>query len=166
MKLIIADATPLILLAKLTLLNVVCERLKLAVPVEVALEATHRQDLADARYIHKLIEEKRIQVRKTNSRQASQFRKQWGLGKGESEVLALALQEHAVMVSDDFAAIRVAKALQLKFTTTPLIIIELERQKLISMNMARAKLTELKNHAWVSLQVLAGAKEILEGGIT
>ena len=69
------------------------------------------------------------------------------------------------MMSDDFAAIRVAKTMQLKFTTTPLMIIELQRQNLISMNMARAKLVELKNQAWISSQILARAKEILEGGV-
>ena len=165
MELIIADATPLILLAKLTLLDVLCDRLKMVVPMEVAKEATHRQDLADAGYIQKLIAKKRIQTRKANSRQTSQIRKQWGLGKGEAEVITLALKEQAVMMSDDFAAIRVAKTMQLKFTTTPLMIIELQRQNLISMNMARAKLVELKNHAWISSQILARAKEILEGGV-
>lgn len=166
MEPIIADATPLILLAKLTLLDVLCDRLKMVIPMEVAKEATHRQDLADARYIQKLIDEKRIQIRRANARQTSQIRRQWGLGKGEAEALTLALKEQAVIMSDDFAAIRVGKAMHLKFTTTPLMIVELERQNLISRDMARAKLVELKKHAWVSSQVLARAKEILEEGGT
>ena len=164
MELVIADATPLILSAKLALLDLLCARFNIVVPVEVASEATRRKDLTDARYIQKLIDEKRIRIKKVNPRQASYLQKQWGLGKGESEMLALALKKRAVIVSDDFAAIRVAKALELRFTTTPMMIVELQRQDSISMELARAKLMELEKHAWISSKILNRVREILEGG--
>ena len=76
----------------------------------------------------------------------------------------MAQKVQAVVMSDDFAAIRVANALQLRFTTTPMMIVELQRQDLISMKLAHAKLVELEKHAWISSQILNRVREILEGG--
>lgn len=164
MKLIIADATPLILMAKLDLLNVFCDHFNVAISSTVALEATCRDNLADARYIQKLIDDRRIQVKGTDFRNTSTLQKQWGIGKGEAEILTLALSEQAVIITDDFAVIRVAKTMSLKFTTTPMMIVELQRQKLLSMELARSKLTELDRHAWINPQILNRVKQILQEG--
>jgi DNA-binding IclR family transcriptional regulator len=67
-------------------------------------------------------------------------------------------------MTDDFAAIRVAKALRLPFTTTPRMLVEFQRQNLLSLDLARAKLFELKTHAWINPAVVARMVSILEGG--
>lgn len=164
MKLIIADATPLILLAKLSLLDVLCEQFRLIVPPAVALEATERQELADARYIQKLIDEGCLKIEKADHKKSSALEKEWGIGKGEAAVLVLAAVEHGVVMTDDFAAIRVAKALRLPFITTPRMLVEFQKQNLLSLDLARAKLIEFKKHAWISPAIIAKMTDILEGG--
>jgi predicted nucleic acid-binding protein len=164
MKRIIADSTPLILLAKLALLDILCDRFSVVVPAEVALEATRRQDLADARYIQVLVDGGRLKVNRGDPRHSTLLGKQWGIGKGEAAVLALAKAEEAVLMTDDFAAMRVARVLRLPFTTTPRMIVEFQKQGLISLDAARAKLVELERHAWIGAPVLARMREILEGG--
>ncbi len=165
MKTILLDAAPLILLAKLNLLDALYERFRIVIPLEVAAESTVRKDLADAIYIQKLIMEKRIHTKKVSPSRVLHIHKEWGLGMGESAMLALAQSELIVMVTDDFAAMRVAKTMRLIFTTTPMIIVELRNQNILSLELARAKLAELQKHAWISPQILNRVKLVLEGGI-
>ena len=165
MRTIICDTTPLILLAKLNLLALFCSHSNISVPFEVAQEATARNDLADAVEIQKLIAAKKIHLKKAQPQQAARFYKDWGLGKGESAALALALSEKTMVVTDDFAAMRVARAMQLAFTTTPMILVQMCRQGLLSKPFAQAKLTELQKHAWIDPKILNQVKNILEGGL-
>ncbi len=164
MKILIADTAPLILLAKLTLLDVLCRRFNVVIPLEVASEATRRQELADAKYIQKLVEDKNIHLKKVDPHQSAFLKNEWGLGRGESEVLALAMREQAMVVTDDFAAMRATKAMGLRFTTTPRLLIGLQRENYISLELARAKLSELEKHAWISPGIINHMKKVLEGG--
>lgn len=164
MKILVADTAPLIFLAKLTLLDVLCERISLVIPMEVADEATRRQDLPDAAYIQRFIEEKRIVVERVRSKTVVAFQKQWALGLGESSALLLAQAKHITILTDDYAAMRVAKVLRLSFLTTPLLIVEMKKQGLIELELAQAKLDRLRELAWVNPEILAAAHGLLKGG--
>lgn len=165
MNLIIVDSAPLILLAKLSLLDRVGHRFFLVVPSEVAHETTCRQDLPDARYIQELIKEGYLHVEKTNHQRTVNFQKEWDVGAGEASALVLAIEKKGVVMTDDFAAMRVAKVLRIPFVTTIDILLELHRHKFISRNLTLAKLSELKKHAWISPHYIATAiKKIEEGG--
>lgn len=164
MKILIADTAPLIFLAKLTLLDVLCERVSLIVPLEVADEATKRQELPDAVYIQKLIDEKRIVVARVAAKSAAAFQGKWGLGRGESAGLLLAQARRIAILTDDYPAMRVAKALRLSFVTTPLLIVEMKKQGMITLELAKAKLDGLQEHAWLSPDILAAAHSLLAGG--
>ena len=164
MKILVADTAPLIFLAKLTLLDALCERVSVIVPSEVAEEATERQELPDAVYIRKLIDLKKIAIASVPARSVAVFQKQWGLGRGESAALLLAQAKPTAILTDDYAAMRVAKTLRLSFVTTPLLIVEMKKQGLISAELALAKLERLAEHAWLSPDVLAAARNLLKGG--
>jgi predicted nucleic acid-binding protein len=164
MNILVADTAPLIFLAKLTLLDVLCERISILVPSEVAHEATRRQELPDAMYIQKLIDDKRISIEHASSKGVAAFQKLWGLGSGESAALLLAESKQLTILTDDYPAMRVAKALRLSFVTTPLMIVEMNKQKLITFELARAKLDRLQEYAWLSPDVLVAAQILLKGG--
>ena len=59
---------------------------------------------------------------------------------------------------------RVAKIFQVPFVTTADIIVELYKSKVLSFDLARAKLLELKKHAWISPQFIAMAIKKIEEG--
>jgi predicted nucleic acid-binding protein len=165
MNLIIVDSAPLILLAKLSLLDRVGHRFHLIVPSEVALETTCRQDLPDARYIQELIKEGYLNVEKPRHQQTVKFQNEWNVGGGEAAALVLAIEKKGVVMTDDYAAMRVAKVLRIPFVTTIDILLELHRHKLMSRNLTLAKLLELKKHAWISpFYISMAIKKIEEGG--
>lgn len=163
MKTLAADTTVFIFFAKLALLEMLCEHFEVMTTPEVAAEATRRRDLPDAQYIQSFIEEKKIQIKKAPAAALRSFQKKWGLGKGESSILILATLEKALIVTDDYAAMRVGKAIGLSFTTTPLLVVQFQRRGFLSLELARAKLDELGQFAWISQDVLEGYKKILGG---
>ncbi|MBK8576350.1 MAG: hypothetical protein IPN90_11970 [Elusimicrobia bacterium] len=164
MKRIIVDSAPLILLEKLSLLDEVGKRFHLVVPLEVAQETTYRKDLADARSIDEHINNGRLKVINRRPERGLELRNKWNLGAGEAAVLVMAVEMKAVILTDDFAAMRVAKALSVPFVTTVDILVELNRKKFLSPGLTRAKLMELKKHAWISPQFIAAAIKQIEKG--
>lgn len=161
MKTIISDTSPLILFAKLDLLDILCRRFRVKIPQEVSLEATFHKNLPDARIIQGLIDTKRIEIKKISSTRITAFEKEWGLGKGESAVILLALAQQSVIVTDDYSAMRVAKIFQCSFVTTPVLIVEMCHQNILSVDLAEAKLDALKDYAWISSEILDSVKSSL-----
>ncbi len=161
---LVADAAPLIFLAKLSLLESLAKRLSVIVPAEVAQEATERQDLPDAAYIRTLIETRRLIVKPSPGGAVKAFQKKWGLGRGESAALVLSEKMDATLLTDDYAALRVAKVLGVAFVTTPFLIVQMQRVGLLDRTLARAKLERLEELAWLSADVLNAAKHLLDKG--
>ncbi|MFN0117747.1 MAG: hypothetical protein ACKVQC_05560 [Elusimicrobiota bacterium] len=164
MKVIISDTSPLILLTKVGLLNLIAERFSLVISKDVALEATCRQDLPDAQSIQVLIDKKKISVKVISESKTLGLKNQWGIGRGEASVLALALKENRVLVTDDFSAMRVARALNISFVTSVLLIVQLQHKGILSFQVADEKLMALQEYAWLSSEVVADARQRLKGG--
>src|SRR5258706_4300503 len=164
MMILVADAAPLIFLAKLSLLESLAKRLSVIVPAEVAQEATERQDLPDAAYIRTLIETRRLIVKLSPGGAVKAFQKKWGLVRGESAALVLSEKMDATLLTDDYAALRVAKVLGVAFVTTPFSIVQMQRVGLLDPTLARAKLERLEELAWLSADVLNAAKHLLDKG--
>ena len=164
MKRIIVDSAPLILLAKLSLLDEVGKRFQLIVPLEVAQETTFRQDLADARAIREFINKGPLKVEKSRPLKGANLRNKWNLGSGEAAVIVMAIEKKAIILTDDYAAMRVAKVFQVPFVTTVDVLVELFNIKVLSSNLTRSKLMELKKHAWISPQFIAMAIKKIEEG--
>ncbi len=150
MKRVIVDSAPLILLTKLGLLDEAQKWFRLVIPQEVAEETTFRRDLPDARVIHEYILKGILHVEKCPKRQAAQLSQKWNLGTGEAAVLVMAIEKKAVVLTDDYAAMRVAKAYQVPFVTTVDVLVELHYKKALNRELARSKLMELQKHAWIS----------------
>lgn len=164
MKPLVLDTTALIFLAKLTLLDEIGRVFSIVVTPEVAEEATRKQELPDARYIKQLLDGQKMRIDKASSKKTAILKKEWGIGKGESSALNLALSKNMVFVTDDYAAMRVAKTLNIAFATTPLLIVELCNQGHLGLELAEAKLADLQDFAWVSAEIIEMAKGFLKGG--
>jgi predicted nucleic acid-binding protein len=164
MRTIVVDSAPLILMSKLSLLDIFCGNFHALVPPEVVTETTRRHELMDAKEIARFLKEGRLEVKSAAPQKLKALALDLGLEGGEAAALALAMEEGAVMMSDDYMAMRAAKFLRVKFVTTPDVIIEFHRGEFLKFDSARAKLSELKKHAWISPAVLRKAFEVLEGG--
>ena len=154
MDLIIADTFPLILLAKLDLLESVCRIFRVAATAEVFHEATCKKELPDAMCITRIVQSGYIRVETVDSEAVTSMRDEWKIGLGEASVFVLAQLAPSVLMLDDYAAISIARAEGLRYITTPVLIYELGRRNHLSVRQATDKLVALKQHAWISDDVI------------
>jgi predicted nucleic acid-binding protein len=164
MKTIVSDTSPLILLAKLALLDLVCSRWHWVVTEDVAWEATRRQDLPDAKYIQHLMDQGRIRAEKISAKKIHDFQTMWGLDRGESSALILARDAKALFATDDYQAMRMARTLNVPFTTTVFLILALRKERVLEESLAVTKLDALKQHGWIKENLIEEAKRLAHGG--
>jgi len=71
-----------------------------------------------------------------------------GIHPGEESVLSLALRSHATAIVDDRRARQVARALGIRLSGTPGVIIELVKRRVISNGEARDALETMVDEGW------------------
>lgn len=112
-KVFILNSSPIISLSKAGL-NIILETLKVLVPQDVAVEVSHEKYADEARQFINV-----HQDRVFSEYLISDDIKNWGLGNGESSVLAVVLQHREwVAVIDDGAARKCANVYNLNLTGT------------------------------------------------
>jgi len=158
MQRIIADSSSLILLAKCSLLEIVCGLFDVIVPTTAAVEVAS-EDLVkkypDAAMISDLISRGIITVQ---SPDATEFPIPISLHQGEEEALLLAINlERSLFATDDGKAIKAARFLKIPFVITPKIVVELFRLQRISFKKARRSLEKLGKIGRYSPEIIAGA---------
>ncbi len=136
-KVIISDASTLILLQKITLLDKLLKNFGFIIPNEVYNEAVIKGKKAkseDSYSIENKINKNLIKVKKIkNKEQLNQIINEFGLGEGEAEAIILFLQENAdVLATDDHKAINVCKIHEIPFMTALTFVIECFDTKLIT----------------------------------
>lgn len=164
---IILDASTLILLAKITIIEMfisnfhgrvlISEKVRVEVSVEGAEEAP---------LIGKLIKEKKIDVLKVkNIRLAKKLMEDFNIDSGEAETLTLALQEKAdVIATDDRNAIRACRILKMDFTTAIAVLIRSCEKKLLDKDEALIKLKKLESIARYNREIIEDARKQIKGG--
>ena len=135
------DASPLIYLTRIGRLDVLDQYEEVLVPPEVVseiergLEAGHPEALQ----VRRLVEMGRIAVRK-----GGRPRSEWNLDRGEAAVLALALRNRVdEVVTDDRAAIGVAKYLGLRPVSVPFLLLRERRARRMSQDAFETSLRRL-----------------------
>ena len=101
---LIFDSSTLILIAKVELLDVFLKDfgMEIAIPKAVEDECCGGKKTLDALIIRKALDESRIKVRSVRDRKlVAKLEEDFSMGRGESEAIALALQEEALMVGID-----------------------------------------------------------------
>jgi predicted nucleic acid-binding protein len=163
---IIFDASTLILMAKIELLNpfLAGVELPVAIPAEVERECCGVKKTLDAMMIQKALEESRIQVvALKNHKLIAELQADFSLGKGEAEAIALALKEKAQLVGiDDKNGINAAKLLGIPFTTAVGILVRSREKGLLDHSDALAKLAALAKYGRYKHSIIADARGKIE----
>jgi predicted nucleic acid-binding protein len=163
---IVFDASTLILIAKVELLDLFLGHVgvPVAIPAEVAKECCGSKKALDAVMIQKALDESRIKtVAVKNRRVVSKLETDFSLGKGEAEALALAVNEKARLVGiDDKNGINACKVLGLAFTTAVGILIRSREKGFLEGPEALEKLARLAKHGRYKDSIIEDARRKLE----
>ena len=159
----IIDSSTLILLAKSGLLDLFIKDKNLKITDKVKEESTIAKDNFDVKLISQRIKEKKIQIKRVSDKSLyHKLIKEFNLGKGESESIALAFKENEVLLSDDKKAINTCKILNIKFTTALNILVKLYRNKTIDNEKAKIILKKLKKYGRYSEDLIKKVEEDLK----
>ena len=127
-SLVVSDSSSLILVTKAGLLSILCKEFEVEIPERVFEEtvtAGRQFQKVDSIKIDETIREKKIKVKKVNkennvlAKQLAEF----NLGEGEKEAILLYRQVNAkVLLIDDLQGIKMAKLINLNWTTVPKLV--------------------------------------------
>ena len=153
---LVFDATPIIYLCKVALAGKLRELspfFRLLTTTEVYEEVYTKgieRSAIEAAALKELIEDCLIEVvsRRKQSGRAKRLTGESGIHRGEESVLSLALRTHATAIVDDRRARQVARALGVRLSGTPGVIIELVRRHVISKGEARNALERMIDEGW------------------
>lgn len=162
---VVFDASTLILLAKVDLLEDVAKEYEIVVTPVVEQEST-LPDTPDAKLIARLIGEDRIKVKDVaeGSPDIKRIQKDFNLAPGEASSLWLARRLGVVIATDDGPAIKAAKVLGVGFATAIHFIIRCYETGEVSKRLALAKLEKLEKVGRYSLRIIEDAKRRIMGG--
>ena len=147
---IIFDSSPLILVAKVELLDLFLAsiRLEVAIPEEVERECCGVKKTLDELIIQKALDESRIRVMAvSNKKLIAKLQADFNLGAGEAAAIALALkQQERLLGVDDKNAINACKLLGIGFTTALGILLRSREKGLIDRGDVLSKLAALARY--------------------
>ena len=157
---IIFDASTLILLAKIDLLQMVLNKYEGVIPEIVKKEVEYKEAL-DTKVIIQQIKEGRLIVNKDpDKNKMKKICKDFPLGRGEAAALIFANERESVLATDDGLAIKVCKIFNIKFITAIHFLIGTDLDKI----RAKAKLDLLKKYGRYSARIIKDAeKRIMKG---
>ena len=162
----IFDASTLILTAKIELLDLFLHEIgmEVAMPRAVEEECCGGKKTLDALRIQKAVDESRITVRSVRNRKlVLKLEQDFSMGRGESEAIALALQEKALLVGiDDKRGIHACKLTGIPFTTAIALLLRSRQKGLINRDDALARFASLSRHGRYKASILEDAKRRLE----
>lgn len=157
---IISNSSPLILLAKISKLNVL-EKLyrKITIPQEVYNEVIIKgkyENYSDASLIEKNINEFIFVKDLTQEHKKEAEKLKSIIGSGESEAVALCMQERAkLLLIDNLEPRKIAQMKGIKCRSTPGILLEAFKNNIITFNEYESAIKDLSKHAWLSGDIVA-----------
>lgn len=165
---IVFDSSTLILLARTDLLERYMGNLNepIVIPKAVERESCEEKDSADVMVIQRAIREKSIRVKALKGTKLSQrISKDFGLGQGEAEAIALAFSQKAkLLATDDKRAILACRLLKIPYTTAIDILIRMYQKELLDKNEAQQKLNTLERYGRYKREIMLDAKSKLGMG--
>ena len=165
---IVLDASTLILIAKIELLDSFLAGIKLQVgiPAQVARECCSVKKTLDSLVIQKALDQSGISTIRVRDRKlVAKLQVDFGLGMGEAEAIALALKERSELLGiDDKNGINACKLSGIPFTTALNILLREFESGLMDRHAALARLALLAKHGRYSNSILSEARMKLEAG--
>ena len=163
---LVFDSSTLILIAKVELLDLFLKDIgmEIAIPKAVEDECCGGKKTLDVLIIRKALDESRIKVRSARDRKlVAKLGEDFSMGGGESEAIALALQERALLVGiDDKNGMNACKLAGIPFTTAVGILVRSCQKGLIERGDALVKLSALAKYGWYRSAILEDAKLQME----
>jgi predicted nucleic acid-binding protein len=160
------DASTLILITKVELLELFLARVELevAIPGKVEGECCGATKTLDVLMIRKALDESRIKVIATKNRKlVAKLQADFSLGEGEAEAIALALKQKAQLLGiDDKNGINACKLLGIPFTTAVGILVRSCEKGLIDRGEALAKLAMLAKYGRYKNSIVQDVRVKLE----
>lgn len=152
---IVFDASTLILLAKIDLLQLVLNQYSGVIP-EIVKEEVVYKDVMDAKLIIQQIKEGKLIVNKNPDKSKIKLiLKDFPLGKGEAAAIIFAKEKDSVLATDDGLAIKVCKIFGIKFITAIHFLIEAKLEK----SLAITKLNLLQKYGRYCPEIIKDASE-------
>ena len=156
---VVFDASTLILLAKIDILQLVLNQYTGVIPVIVKEEILYKEAI-DTKLIIQQIKEGNLIVNKNPDKDKIKLiLKDFPLGRGETAALIIAMGEDRVLATDDGMAIKVCKILNVKFVTAVHFLIEAGLDK----SLALAKLQLLQKYGRYGAEIIKDAEKRIIG---
>lgn len=162
---VVFDASTLILLAKVDILRIVAENVKIIIPEEVKIECT-KKDVFDAKLISALIEKRQIKVKKlllSEGKTVSKLCKDFKIQYGEAAALHLAVEKKCPLAVDDGPTIKACKIINQKFTTAIHFLVNMTETAKIDRKEAIVKLEKLSCYGRYSRRIIEDASKRMKG---
>jgi predicted nucleic acid-binding protein len=160
------DSSTLILTAKIELLDLFLDEIGMEVAISraVAEECCGGEKTLDALMIRRAIDESRIVIRSVKDKKLMlKLREDFNMGRGESEAIALVLQERAKLIGiDDKRGINACKLTGISFTTAVALLLRSWQKGLIDRSDALARLSSLARHGRYKTVIIEDARRRLE----
>lgn len=164
-NMILMDACTAILLAKSTVLESAAKTFKVVLPKSVYEEvlAGKEKKFADALLTEKLVQNKIITIKDVeNKKMRDMIRHNFGMGIGEADIIALALEENQMIATDNKQGRKAASVNSLKLIGSPEIVFALAKMGKISKDKAKQSLKILKNEGWFNDLLIERLMEDIE----
>jgi len=162
----IFDSSTLILIAKIELLDPFLTNIgmEVAVPKAVEVECCGGKKTLDSLMIRKSLDESGIKVRGVRNRKLiAKLEEDFSIGRGESEAIALALEQRALLLGiDDKNGMNACKLSGVPFTTAIGILVRSRQKGLIGRGEALIKLSALTEYGWYKDAILEDARLRME----
>ncbi len=161
---LVSDASTLILLAKVTILEKALEHLgKVSISKEVFNESVHKKELFDAQIIIRQVKNKSIVVKSVSKEKFKEILSQFKLGEGEAATYALYTEgKYTALLTDDRELIKLCKVERIPFITAMSLIVRLYEKKKLQKEEALEKLDALCRIGRYSKEVYEIFKEELK----
>jgi predicted nucleic acid-binding protein len=163
---LIFDASTLILMARIELLDsfLASASIEVAVPVEVEKECCSHKKTLDALLIQKAIDDMRMRVTAVNDRKlVVKLEHDFSLGRGEAEAIALAVVKRADLLAiDDKNGINACKLLGIRFTTAAGILVRCREKQLLGGEEVLSRLDQLEKFGRYKRSILDDVRARLE----
>src|SRR3989344_3797371 len=159
MKLIISDASSLILLNKVKLVEKLAKLMSIKIPLEVKKEAVDigkENNYQDAFEIERLINKNIVKVEEVkNNKKVDELMKGYNMEKGESEAVQLFRELNAdLLATDDRNAINTCSLLNIPTSGSLAFVINFYRKNLISKEEGEEMINQLSVFGRYSIDII------------
>lgn len=165
---VISDASSLILLQKIILLDYLVSRFQIVISPEVYQEAVEKgkeKNFPDAYKLEEKVKNKQVKVKDIkNKGQIKEIVNTFQIGRGETESIVLSLEHgKSLVVTDDHKAINVCRVYEIPFVTALTFVLIAYEDRIIPQEKAGSMIKELGIHGRYKDKLIYEALNKLEG---